>query len=69
MNQKEYNLIANVIRDRKKNAENGIHFGYSRREIDHALNTLADLQDILVYELRNTYDNFDEAKFTNICSI
>lgn len=68
MNQKEFNLIAEVIRGRKENAAQSFHFGYSQQDIEHALLTIKDLQDFLAYEFR-AYPAFDEAKFTQACAI
>lgn len=67
MNQKEYNLIADVIRGRKENAIWSLHFDYSQSDIDHALATIADLQDMMAYELAHTYSNFDRDKFIKAC--
>lgn len=69
MNQKEYNLIADVIRGRKENAAQSFHFGYSQADIEHTLATIADLQDMMEYELAREYSNFDREKFREACKI
>lgn len=69
MNQKEYDLIASVIRGRKVNAQESFHFGYSQKSIDHALNTIADLEDMMAYELAQTYSSFDRKKFHQACKM
>ena len=69
MNQKEYNLIADVIRGRKENAAQSYNFGYSLADIERALNIIGDLQDFMSYELEREYSNFDPKKFKEACSI
>jgi hypothetical protein len=63
MNQKEYELIAYVIRARKENINQCAAFGYSERDITAARDVLDDLQWFMSYELANTYDNFDGKMF------
>ena len=67
MNQKEYNLIAYVIRARKENALQMAAFGYSEQDITAAINVIDDLQWFMSYELANTYSNFDGKKFEEMC--
>lgn len=67
MNRREYMIIAEVIRERKENAHEWIHFGYSQAEVEAALATINDLQDHMVYRLKEEYANFDEAKFVEAC--
>ena len=67
MNQKEYNLIAYVIRARKENALQCAAFGYSEQDIKQAINVIDDLQWFMSYELANTYKNFDGKKFEEMC--
>jgi len=67
MNQKEYELIAYVIRSRKENINQCAAFGYSERDITAARDVLEDLQWFMSYELANTYSNFDGKKFEELC--
>lgn len=69
MNEKEFNLIAYVIRGRKENAAQSFHFGYSQADIESALATINDLQDMMEYELAQEYSNFDRAKFKEACKL
>lgn len=69
MNQKEYNLIAYVIRDRKQNSVNSLQYGYSQDEVNSELATIADLQDHMAMELAREYSTFDKEKFTEACRI
>lgn len=69
MNQKEYNLIADVIRGRKENAAQSYHFGYSQNDIEHALATISDLEDFMAYELKREYSNFNEQMFRKACKL
>lgn len=59
MNQKEYELIAHVIRSRKE-----FNLG---AENDEAYNEVDELQWLMSYELANTYSNFDGKKFEELC--
>lgn len=69
MNQKEYELIADVIRDRKENATRSKAFGYSDREIESWLAVLNDFQDMLAYRLGKEYASFDSEKFNQACKL
>lgn len=70
MNQKEYELIAEVIRGRKINATQSAHFGYSQKEIEDWLAVLTDLQDFMAYELARNYPKtFDHDKFIKACGL
>lgn len=67
MNQKEYELIAYVIRARKENALASAASGYSEQDSKQAINVIDDLQWFMSYQLANTYSNFDGKKFEELC--
>jgi len=69
MNQKEYELIAEVIRQRKENASQLYKLGYSEDQIMLVLNTIEDLQQFLTSKMSITYRNFDIGKFTAACEL
>ena len=69
MNQKEYEIIAGVIRGRKQNALDSLHFGYTQEQVDGWLLTIADLQDMMAYELSQEYSTFDRDKFLKACEV
>lgn len=69
MNQKEYNLIAEVIRGRKENTAQSYHFGYSQQDIERGLAIISDLEDFMAYELKRTYSNFNEQMFREVCKL
>lgn len=68
VNQKEFESIAGVIRGRKINFIESKHFGYSDDEINGWLAVIEDLQDMMEYELAQTYPNFDRLKFKKACA-
>lgn len=69
MNQKEYELIADVIRGRKINSIESKHFGYNQNEIDSWLAVIEDLQDMMEYELAMNSHKFDRKKFRKACTV
>lgn len=67
MNRREFIIIAEVIRELKENAHEWIHYGYSLAEVESAMATINDLQDHMVYRLKEEYPKFDESKFIEAC--
>ena len=70
MNQKEFETIAAVIRDRKENGAHLHHFGWTRREVEAAAATIYDLQLFMAAKLRATYPKtFHYDKFMEACEV
>lgn len=69
MNQKEYELIASVIKGRRANTRNLDKLGWSADEVDAGLDVLADFTDFITAELARNYANFDRDKFLTACGV
>lgn len=69
MTKKDYELVAYVINGRVENAKESMHFGYTKEDISHALNTLSDLVDMMAYEFSLDNSKFDQYKFKKACGV
>lgn len=61
--------VAHVIQGRKENAAQSFHFGYSQSDIERALATISDLQDMMEYEFAQMHSDFDRLKWREACKL
>jgi hypothetical protein len=70
MNQKEYELIAGVIKQRIFNTKRLSKLGWTEKELNAGLAVLEDLTIFLAYELGRKYPKtFDREKFMKACGL
>lgn len=70
MNQKEFETIAAVIRDRKENAQHLGVFGWTQSEVEAGAAALEDLQVFMAAKLAATYPKtFHSDKFMQACEV
>lgn len=70
MNQKEYEVVAGVIKGRIDNAKHLNKIGWSDDDIATAIEILEDLISFMVNEFDHTYPKtFDSIKFLRACGL
>lgn len=70
MNAKEFNTIAEVIRDRKINVQHLDAFDWSQSDIEAGQAILDDLQVFMAAKLAVVYPKtFDITKFNDACEV
>jgi hypothetical protein len=69
MNQREYLIICQTLRETRADALEAMQFGYAYDDIKPVLLTVRRLEDKFVDRLKDEYSNFNESEFRKACAV